>query len=140
MSMRKETDERDGLDFEGVLTEGGHEELCDSGLKLPFKGTPDEIVNQLRNCAKSFTASMTDFKPGDLVQWKRNMKNKRRPEYGTPMIVIEVLKEPLYDAERDSGSAYFKEPLTVKAGSLDNDGDFIVFHYDGRRFEPYGTL
>lgn len=139
MSMRKETDERDGLDFEGILGDREHDELRDPGLKLPFQGTQDEIVNQLQNCAMSFTAPMVDFKSGDLVQWKKNMKNKRRPDYGTPMIVIEVLEEPIYDAEKDSGSAYFKESLTVKAGSLDNDGDFLVFHYDGRRFEPFKT-
>lgn len=137
--MKTKTTEGDGLEFESVLGDGDHEEFCDSGLKLPFQGTQGEIVSQLQSCALSFTAPMHDFKPGDLVQWKINMKNKRRPEYGTPMIVIEVLKEPIYDAEKDAGSAYFKEPLTVKAGSLDNDGDFLVFHYDGRRFEPFRT-
>ncbi len=78
------------------------------------------------------------FKPGQLVQWKKGCKNRRSPEYGQPVIVVELLDTPVHDIEtKGAGSAYFREPLTLIAGQIDKDGDFICFHYDARRFEPY---
>lgn len=137
MSMKNETDERDGLNFEDVLGEAATEGL-DKDLILPCRGTEKEIIDQLRMCETRFNEEKNTFKRGDIIQWKGHMKNKRRPDYGVPMIVMEVMTPPIYDLEKDSGSPYFREILTIKAGCLDNDGDFIVFHYDGRRFEPYG--
>ncbi len=79
-----------------------------------------------------------NFKPGQLVQWKKGLKNKRTPCYGEPIIITEVLVTPIFDnSVKDAGSPYFREPLTLVAGELDGDGDFICFHYDARRFEPY---
>jgi hypothetical protein len=76
------------------------------------------------------------FVPGHIVQWKPGMKNKRIPEYGEPAIVMEVLNPPLLDADPEhSGSNYFREPLSLVLGIHDSDGDFMLFHYDGRRFE-----
>lgn len=137
MSIKNETDENDGLDFEGVLGDAEHEGL-DKDLLLPSRGTKKDIIGQLRRCETSFNEEKYTFKRGDIIQWKGNMKNKRRPDYGVPMIVMEVLNPPIQELEKDSGSTYFRDILTIKAGCLDTDGDFIVFHYDGRRFEPYG--
>lgn len=81
------------------------------------------------------------FKPGDLVCWKPGMKNRRVPAYGTPAVVLEVLEEPIPDSETESGSTYFREPLSLVLGLFwDRDqgrGDFVAFHFDGRRFEPW---
>ena len=77
------------------------------------------------------------FQPGDLVQWKPGMKNKSRPADGEPIVVVEVRDEPLLDNEHSSGSPYFREPLTLLGGFRDDDGDFLILHYDKRRFEPY---
>jgi hypothetical protein len=76
--------------------------------------------------------------PGDIVCWKDGLKNRKRPAYGEPAIVIEVLKEPVFEGTDDAGSPYFREPLTLVLGLLNGD-DFLIFHYDGRRFEPMAT-
>ena len=78
-----------------------------------------------------------DFQSGDLVQWKPGLKNKRRPADGEPMIVVEVLDEPAMDTEKSSGSPYFREPLDLVGAIRDDDGDFMILHYDKRRFEPF---
>jgi hypothetical protein len=78
-----------------------------------------------------------DFAPGQLVQWKQGLKNRRLPEYGVPVIVLEVLSEPVTDAENGAGSAYFREPLSLVLGVLLQSGDLGRYHYDGQRFEPY---
>ncbi|NJO18620.1 MAG: hypothetical protein HC877_23705 [Thioploca sp.] len=80
-----------------------------------------------------------DFKPGDLVIWKKGLKNRARPALNEPAIVVAVLEKPLIDNTKEVGSTYFNEPLDLVLGLLDEDGDFITFHYDHRRFEPYQT-
>ena len=74
------------------------------------------------------------FKPGDIVQWKSGLKNKRS---SGPMIVIEVLECPICDPAQETGSQYFREPLDIILGKCDSEGEFICYHYDSRRFEPY---
>ncbi len=67
--------------------------------------------------------------------------NRKIPRYGEPVVVVSVLDAPVFDNERDSGSTYFREPLDVVLGVIwdggQGRGDFVTFHYDGRRFEPW---
>jgi hypothetical protein len=91
-------------------------------------------IQELKSCYREFHRS-AQFKPGDLVRWKRPLKNKKRPRYDEPAIVIEVLAKPKTDPEKETGSTYFGEPLDVVLGLIDEDGDFVVYHYDHRRFE-----
>ena len=78
------------------------------------------------------------LKAGKLAQWKKGLKNKRMPRYGEPAIVLEILAEPVIDEENGGGSSYFREPLNLILGFIDeDDGDFVIFHYDKRRFEPF---
>lgn len=78
-----------------------------------------------------------DLLPGMLVQWKPNLKNRKSPDYGRPGIVVEVLSPPIIDATFDSGSTYFRELLGMVIGFIDEDGDFMTYHVDARRFEVY---
>jgi hypothetical protein len=80
-----------------------------------------------------------DFQPGQIVTWKKGMKNRRSPEYGEPAIVIEVLESPVLNPGDESGTPYFREPLDIVIGTLDADSDLLCFHYDSRRFEPFPT-
>lgn len=75
--------------------------------------------------------------PGMLVKWKQGLRNKKKPSYDEPAIVIEILDSPVIGKSDESGSSYFREPLDLIAGFLDDDGDFVVFHYDSRRFMPF---
>jgi hypothetical protein len=96
-----------------------------------------ERIHELRRCHGQFHRPVK-FNPGDIVKWKRPLKNKRRPRYDEPAIVMEVLSEPRIDPTTETGSTYFGEPLDIILGIIDPDGDFAVFHYDHRRFESWG--
>jgi hypothetical protein len=82
-----------------------------------------------------------DFKPGDLVSWKPGLSNRRMPRYGRPAVVIEVLPDPVLDHAKDSGDAYFREPLDIVLGVFleqgRHRGDFIAWHFDSRRLQPW---
>ena len=96
----------------------------------------DSKVQRLKGLLKSLI-ELDDFKVGDIVVWRSGLKNRSFPEYGTPAIVVEVLSPPLMDESADSGSTYFREPLNLRLGIIDEKGDFLTFVYDGRRFEHY---
>jgi hypothetical protein len=75
------------------------------------------------------------FQPGEFVRWKEGLKTKRRPLEGEPAVVIEVLKEPIYDPKDEVGSTYFREPLDLILGVLGDEGELISYYFDKRRFE-----
>lgn len=77
------------------------------------------------------------LRPGMMAMWKPGMKNRRFPHYGDPAIVVEVLDPPILDHEEEAGSTYYREPLDLLLGILHKDGDFLVYHFDSRRFQPY---
>jgi len=77
------------------------------------------------------------FVPGDMIQWKPMLKNKGRPAHGEPVVVIEMLPEPLINTENGAGTAYFREPLDIIVGQLDSDDDFVLWHLDSRRMEHF---
>ena len=77
------------------------------------------------------------FKKRDLVVWKNGLRNKKLPNEGQPVVVLEILTAPLIEHEQETGSPYFREPLDIVLAMLDEDGDLVSFHYDSRRFELY---
>lgn len=91
-------------------------------------------IEELKKCYRQL-ARKVQFKPGDIVKWKSSLKNRKKPGYGEPAIVIDVLNEPRSDPETESGSTYFGEPLDIVLGLIDEAGDFLVYYYDHRRFE-----
>ena len=96
---------------------------------------PSEL-SKLQRKVDSFLQSPAEFETGDVVKWKKGLKNKKYPEENQCAIVIQQLKEPIIQGERESGSPYFREPLDLILGFLDpDDGDLVLFHYDKRRFD-----
>lgn len=89
------------------------------------------------SCALDTFSKSHRFTPGELVTWKTGMKNRSVPPYQHAAVVVEVLDAPIYDQQHGSGSPYYREPIDLVLGVFDDDGDFMVFHYDARRFEPY---
>lgn len=81
------------------------------------------------------------FNEGDLVCWKPGLRNRRHPAYGTPAIVLEVLEQPIFDSEQESGSTYFREPFDLVLGLIWNErparGEFLAFHANSARFQPW---
>jgi hypothetical protein len=95
-----------------------------------------EHISKLRTAKDGFD-KVYDFKPGDLVIWKKGLRNKARPALNEPAIVMQILDTPLRDQDKqDSGTPYFNEPLDIVLGLIDEEGDFAIFYYDKRRFEP----
>ncbi len=74
------------------------------------------------------------FRPGDLVRWQPGLKCAKLPEYGESAVVVECLDPPIVDGPPNSGSPYFRNPLSLVLG-LWHDGGFHCWHFDGRRFE-----
>jgi len=80
--------------------------------------------------------SDASFKVGDIVKWKKGMRNRRFPDANGVAIVTKVYPNPIYDDKsKDSGTPNFHDPMTVVLGVIDEDGDFVEFHFDGNRFE-----
>jgi len=94
---------------------------------------PAPSVGILRERLESFTRREF-FQPGDVVQWKVGLKNKRLPKSDQFGVVVETLPSPITDDEKGSSGSYFLEPLDIKIGLIDDDGDFVIFHFDSRRF------
>ena len=98
--------------------------------------TPNQIAKRLTEIYKVFEAK-NQFSPGQLVKWKANLRNRRRPRYDEPAIVLTVLEKPICDESDEAASPYFQEPLNLALGMIDKDGDFLVYYYDSRRFEAF---
>jgi hypothetical protein len=79
----------------------------------------------------------SSFTEGQVVKWKKGLKNRRLPKEKQPAIVMEVPSQPLIDHQRDVGSPYFHETLDIVLGVIDEEGDFVTFFYDKRRFELF---
>lgn len=119
------------------LSEDAPPDLFDEGALDDLEGDLGAVLRE--RCAQLNTAHR--FAPGDLVTWKLGLKNRRAPRYGEPAVVVCVLETPLFDGDQESGSTYFREPLNLVLGMIweqgPGRGDFVTFHYDGRRFEPW---
>ncbi len=90
-----------------------------------------------KRVASYLQPSPTPIKAGDAIVWKEGLKNRRLPEYGAPIIVVEVIDPPILDDEKSTASTYFREPLTIRAAALDEDDEMMMWHFDGSRFELY---
>ena len=96
----------------------------------------EEMVLKLKSSREEYTKE-TNFKAGDIVEWKPFMRNRNLPLYNQPAIVIEQLSNPLFDEKQSSGSHLFQEPLNLKLGIIIDNGYFQVFHYDKQRFKIF---
>ena len=119
----------------------GSEPATDLLLDDDFVDTPlDALAQALQDRFQSLSTAHA-FKPGDLVCWKPGLRNRRLPRDGKPAVVLEVHAEPLHDNERDSANTYFREPLNLVLGVFlpegEHRGDFLTWHFDGRRFQAW---
>jgi len=94
---------------------------------------PPRTQQQLRD-RHALLCAVEHFQPGDIVTWKEGLRNKKHPEPGTAALVVKVLDHPIHDTGAGAGSPYFNEPLGFVIGIIDDDGDFLCFHSDPRRF------
>jgi hypothetical protein len=101
------------------------------------KGSPD-YAQQLLAAHRAYGARES-FRIGDLVKWKDRLKNKRVPGYDEPVVVVNVLEQPLLDEAEKSDSAYFREPLDMQIGFLDDDREFVMYFVDSQRFTKFDS-
>ena len=51
---------------------------------------------------------------------------------------MKLLEPPEFDTDRDSGSPYFREPLDMVVGVIEErEGSLLCFYVDKRRFKPF---
>lgn len=91
-------------------------------------------ARSLSKAAADYMAEPEQFNPGDLVTWKASLRNRRFPAYGRPAVVIEVVPGRTISSDEAKG---IPEPIDLTLGILDGDGDFMVYHYEGRRFTEW---
>ena len=113
------------------------EGLASSSYQSDYDPNGEKKVEPLKELFHKFNEKH-QFKPGDIVKWKNSLKNRKRPRYGEPAIVLRFDSQPkLYIEDKGPETPYFKEPLDLVLGLLDEDGDFDIYHFDSRRFEPF---
>jgi hypothetical protein len=49
------------------------------------------------------------------------------------MIIVDVLGEEIRDHTQSAGSTYYREPLDVVIGFIDDEGDFLTYYLDSRK-------
>ena len=76
------------------------------------------------------------FAIGDVVAWKgEEFKNKRCPELSQRAVVSYVYPVAIFSSAGDrSGTSYEFEPLDIRLAFIDEDGDYMKYAYDSRRF------
>ena len=92
----------------------------------------EENPDALRKSLATFSERYL-FTPGDIIEWKPGMRNRKSVG---PFIVVEMLDQPV-TGDHESGTSLFREPMDIIVGRHDPDGDFVCFHMDSRRFQPY---
>ena len=129
--------------FTGVKKMTKQETIADLLGKADLLGNLQEEVNytkehliQLRDACENFLRKES-FYVGQIVKWKENLKNRKFPLESQPAIVVSILEEPTVSQDNESGSPYFLETLDIILGIIVDDGTFLTFHYDSRRFESY---
>lgn len=126
------------IDLDNLLKEKLLEALSDK--KQIFDALPEEkflmIKEKLAN-TYSVLCETYSFEVGQFVEWKEGLKNKARPRSGEPAIVIELYDKPIFDSDKDSGTPYFREPLDMVIGIIEEKPEALLFfHVDRRRFKP----
>lgn len=96
----------------------------------------EEALKQLSDSYLNYNET-GDFKIGQYLKWKKGMKNRYKPEYGMPVVVIDLLKNPIVSEEEESYSPYFREKIDIVIGLIDDDDEFVFIHCDKNRFEPF---
>ncbi len=86
--------------------------------------TPEEMADFGNRYLKKH-----EFKPGDLVMWKKEMKETNWPGYGVPSVVLEVVP-----GRRDAKDDELRELLI---GCKIFGGKYSSYWFNANRFEPY---
>jgi hypothetical protein len=106
----------------------------DSRRLTHYKGTDTDLSTKLL-ASFSLITQPSSFKIGDIIQWKHGLKNRIEPKEGCHAVVTRVHSPAIISPDKSTGSAYFREELSITIGFIDNEGDFQEFFVPGDRFE-----
>ena len=123
------------MDTEEQRNNDSHEtlaELLARVMETTKSSGSDEEIQKLKDAFIRFQKKER-FEVGDIVVWKNGLRNRE------PAIVVENFSVPFYDEGETTGSSYFREPLDIRLGVIDDSGDFITYVYDSRRFESFSS-
>lgn len=90
---------------------------------------------RLRELAASYFTKH-DFKPGDVVTWKPGLKNALFPDYGEPVVILDVMSGQI-DDKSDPNNQHFREPSDIRIGVYPGENDLEGYWMDSSRFQPY---
>jgi Zn-finger protein len=135
-------DRGDGNRF---MADGRSSNSCKDFLYTESKDDAEEIQRDLRakhaawleQCGKAFLTVQPEFKVGQLIMWKPDLKDKVFPQYGEPAVVLSAFMEPAVDSEVDTSSQYSCAINDMIIGVRAPDGDFTHYYADSRRWQPF---
>jgi hypothetical protein len=123
-------------DFENALAKAVMSSLTEEGeTETACKRPPEIEARRIIDLYNDMNAT-SRFSKGDLVTWKRGLKNGRYPQKNYPAIVTRIYKEPISRSDMESGSNHFREPLDLVI-LVDTGDEVSEFHVDSRRFKRY---
>jgi len=76
-----------------------------------------------------------DLVPGQLVRWKKGLRNAKIPGDGEPAVILEVVPGMRSEAG-DLGGSHDFEPNEIRVGII-NEGRLFAWWLDANRFEPW---
>lgn len=93
----------------------------------------DDYAQRLEALHAAYAAA-NEFSPGDFVQWKPHMRNRRFPFYGRPAVVVEVLNSPL---SQSPDGELLDEAANIRLGVLHPGEEFTVYLFNSNRFTTW---
>lgn len=123
------------------LNEEQKKDLLKILLKRTLEDNKNEDIDNPRKIEtlkrlKELYEKKYDFKVGDIIRWKNQMKNRKLPEYNEPVILLEILENPIVNSNEQIGSTYFNENNDIKVGLI-KENSLLTFYFDSTRFELY---
>lgn len=108
--------------------------------KMLDKNMPVTDPEKTMDLAVSLMAKEPEFQVGNIVCWRKGMKNKRFPREDERAIVTRVCPGR-HNTAADAGSPMFDEPLTLTVAALSFNPDGTTdsineYAVDARRFMP----
>lgn len=112
------------------------EMMVDMGDYKKENPMTEQDPRKLIDTSRIYLDNQGPFEPGNLVQWKPGMKNHKFPDYGQPMVVLEVMTGARMGGE--VGTPMQFEPASIRIAIIDNDDEeFMAYGYDANRLMPY---
>ena len=113
--------------------------LADETTRIPLT----ERRQKAQDFVIDYNKPQEQFVPGDLIVWKPGMMNYKFPEYGEPVMVLEVMDPPI--RVHSSGDQYSCEPLDLRCivrFDVDDpehpeEEDAQVFTFDSHRMQKW---